>query len=142
MKTRKPTRRTVILATCGLVAATAVGLTPAMGNAATTEAGAPAVVQTAPYRQLVGRVSGPKLFESSVPVNGTYAFEYVVLDGVFAAYDTYVDDRLPGLGYTGGVPGGPYRTVQTVQLSAGGHLVKVVGPEGSGSADVYIVQVS
>lgn len=144
MKIRNPSRRSAILATCGLVAAAVIGLTPAMGNAATATATSSgnAAVQPAPYRQLLGRVTGPQLFESSVPVNGTYAFEYVIRDGVFAAYDTYVNDRLPSLGYTGGVPGGPYRTGKAVQLNAGGHLVKVVGPEGSGSADVYIVQIS
>lgn len=137
----KLSRATAISAVFGLTVALTVGLSPTVSNAATMGANVPAVASApsaSAYRQLVGTVSGPALFESSVPVNGTYAFEYAVTDGIFAAFDTYVDGV--ELGYTGGVPGGVYRS-RAVALNAGGHLVQIAGPEGSGTAKVYIVQV-
>lgn len=89
-------------------------------------------------RQLLGQVSsGPAYFEASAPSAGVYAIEYEITGTAF--FDTYVDDKTE-LGYVGG-PAGVYRT-RSVSLSAGGHLVNVVGPEGSGTASVYLVQIS
>jgi hypothetical protein len=65
---------------------------------------------------------------------GTYAIEYDLTANA-AFFDTYVDGT--ELGYIGGATG-TYLT-RSVQLSSGGHLVQVAGPEGSGTANVYIV---
>ncbi|WP_410631517.1 hypothetical protein [Amycolatopsis sp. cmx-4-83] len=94
-----------------------------------------AVVEASPTRQLVGQVTGSTYFEVSPPAAGTYAFEYE-LEGT-AFFDTYVDEV--ELGYVGG-SAGVHRT-RPLSLTAGGHLVHVVGPEGTGTASVYLVEL-
>lgn len=93
--------------------------------------------EAAAGRRLLGTVSGSTYLEASVPADGTYAIEYVTSGGV-SFWDTYVDGT--ELGYVGGAPG-TYRT-EAIALRAGGHLVQVVGPEGSGTAEVYGVRIS
>lgn len=105
------------------------GITGAAHAANTTSVS----VHQAGSRQLLGTVTGVTDFEASPPSAGTYVFEYEV-DGV-SGWDTYVDGA--ELGYVGG-PTGVYRT-RTVALTAGGHLVRVAGPEGYGSARAYLV---
>ncbi len=85
------------------------------------------------YRQLIGEVSQSTYLEASVPGSGSYRLEYDVTGLAF--FDSYVDGT--ELGYVGGTDGN-YLT-RPVALSAGGHLVQVVGPEGSGTAQVYLV---
>ncbi|MFB7732578.1 hypothetical protein ACFC19_39685, partial [Streptomyces sp. NPDC056127] len=89
-------------------------------------------------RQLLGQVAtnGPTYFEASAQTEGTYAIEYDI-DGT-AFYNTYVNDV--ELGYVGGSTG-VYRT-RSLQLSAGGHLVKVPGADGSATTAVYLVKLS
>lgn len=89
------------------------------------------------YRQLLGTVTDSTYLEASVPTAGSYAIEYDVTAPNAAFFDTYVNGT--ELGYVGGATG-TYVT-RAVQLPAGGQLVQVVGPEGSGTADVYIVSV-
>ena len=88
------------------------------------------------YRQLLGMVTTSTYLEASTPKAGTYAIEYDVAGTAF--FDTYVDNT--ELGYVGGTTG-VYLT-RPNRLTAGGHLVQAVGPEGSGSARVYLVQTS
>ena len=85
---------------------------------------------------MIGQTGGPTYLEASVPVTGTYLLEYEITGVAF--FDTYVDGT--ELGYVGGA-GGTYQT-RALPLSAGGHLVQVAGPEGSGTARIYLVQVS
>lgn len=133
-----------------VVAAAAVfaaGLVPATASAAPTPAVSSAHKihkshkshkshknYTATYRQLLGTVSGPTYLEASVPSAGNYAIEYDITSGV-AFFDTYINGT--ELGYVGGGTGA-YLT-RSVPLTAGGQLVQVAGPEGSGTANVYIV---
>ena len=88
------------------------------------------------YRQLLGTVTTSTYLEASTPRAGTYAIEYDVTGTAF--FDTYVQNT--ELGYVGGTTG-VYLT-RPIRLTAGGHLVQAVGPEGSGSARVYLVQTS
>ncbi len=134
MTSAKMSRMTVaslVLAT----AASLAGVAPvaAAAGASGTVAGA---VSAPTGRQLLGQVSGPAYFEASPPAAGSYAVEYEITGSGF--FDTYVDEV--ELSYVGG-PAGIYRT-RALSLSEGGHLVHVVGPEGSGTASVYLVQVS
>lgn len=119
----------------------AAGLVPATASAAPTPAASSAhkihkshKIHTATYRQLLGTVSGPTYLEASVPSAGNYAVEYDITSGV-AFFDTYINGT--ELGYVGGGTGA-YLT-RSVTLTAGGQLVQVAGPEGSGTANVYIV---
>lgn len=127
-------KSTRLVAGC-LTASLALVLTPtsAIASPAPDRTNA---VQVADFRQLIGEVSGPTFLEASVPANGTYLLEYQISGMAF--FDTYVDGT--ELGYVGG-PDGTYRT-RTLTLSAGGHLVEAVGPEGSGTARLYLVQIS
>ena len=121
-----------VVVTTSLMPMTAVATT-APGHQGTTSA---ASERATPYRQLLGTITTkPVIFEASVPVRGTYLFEYEVTG--LAYFDTYVDGT--ELGYVGGSTG-TYQT-RTVQLSAGGHLVDAVGPHGNGTARIYIVQI-
>jgi hypothetical protein len=88
------------------------------------------------YRQLIGQVSGPAFLEASVPAAGDYALEFDVSGLAF--FDAYVNGVETG--YAGG-PDGDYQT-RPLPLSAGGVLVQVTGPEGTGTAAVYLVQTS
>jgi len=119
----------------------AVGVAPAAASAAPTPA-VPAVHATSchhqvHYRQLIGTVTASIYLEASVPTAGTYAVEYDTTTTDAAYFDTYLNAT--ELGYVGGVTG-TYVT-RAVQLSAGGQLVQVVGPDGVGSAQVYLVSV-
>ena len=134
VKFSKRGRLAAIAATCGLAVSTAVGMTAGVGNAATVANGATVVQEATLYRQLVGEVQRSMYFETSVPTSGAYVIEYE-LQGV-AYFNTYLNGV--ELGYVGGVTG-VYQT-RPQQLSAGGHLLKVTGPHGSGTAKVYIVQ--
>ncbi|WP_410589362.1 hypothetical protein [Amycolatopsis sp. lyj-23] len=93
------------------------------------------VVEASPARQLLGWVSSDAYFEASAPAAGVFALEYD-LEGT-AFFDTYVDDV--ELGYVGG-SAGVHRT-RPLSLTAGGHVVHVVGPEGSGTASVYLIKL-
>ncbi|WP_410623616.1 hypothetical protein [Amycolatopsis sp. cmx-8-4] len=135
---RKMGRITVI--SLALASAVSVAGTAPMAAAAGASR---SVVKTEPGpgapsvgRQLLGRVSGSAYFEASLPAAGGYAIEYDITATAF--FDTYVDEV--ELGYVGG-PAGVYRT-RSLTLTKGGHLVHVVGPEGSGMASVYLVRVS
>jgi hypothetical protein len=90
------------------------------------------------FRQLVGHVSASGYFECSAPVSGSYAIEYDVTKGI-VYYDTLVGDV--ALGSAGGPAGGAYRTA-AMPLAAGGYLLNVAGAEGTGEADIYLVQIS
>ena len=109
-----------------LIALATVALTPAAAGATPAPG----------YRQLIGTVSTTTYLEASTPAAGTYALEYDITGLAF--FDTYVDGT--ELGYVG-VPDGAYRT-RAVPLRPGGHLIEAVGPEGSGTARVYLVQTS
>jgi len=89
------------------------------------------------YRQLIGTVTASTYLEASVPTAGTYAIEYDITTTSAAFFDTYLNGT--ELGYVGGVTG-RYVT-RTVQLTAGGQLVQVGGPDGVGTADVYLISV-
>lgn len=78
-------------------------------------------------------MNAPTYLEASVPDSGNYLLEYDI-DGL-AFFDTYVDGT--ELGYVGGITG-VYPT-RALPLTAGGHLIEAVGPEGSGTARVYLV---
>ena len=81
-------------------------------------------------------MSSPQFLEASAPSAGTYLIEYDIT-GNAAFFDTYVNGT--ELGYVGGSEG-TYQTL-TFPLAAGGVLVQVAGPEGSGQANVYLDQV-
>ena len=130
--------RQSVTALVGSAALLVVGLTPAAaGSTSATSAAHTAVSHKTHYRQLLGTVTGATYLEASVPTAGTYAIEYDITTTDAAYFDTYINGT--ELGYVGGVTG-RYVT-RAVQLSAGGQLVQVLGPDGSGSADVYIVSV-
>ncbi len=132
-------RRTAISAMCGLALTAAVTVVPSVSHASTTvEATATSPSATTPtaYRQLIGTVTTSTYFEASVPTEGTYALEFVVQEGV-AYFGAYINDI--DLGHAGGAKGA--HQTRPVRLNAGGLLVHIVGPDGSGTADVYIVQV-
>ncbi len=120
----------------GLRFALVAGIGLAVSGAVAVTANSASAATTPPIRQLIGTVSGPTDLEVGVPGSGTYAIEYDVTGTAF--FDTYVDGT--ELGYVGGSDGA-YQT-RPVQLSSSGHLVDVSGPEGSGTADVYLVAVS
>ena len=122
-----------------LAAASALtfAMAPGASAMATVSTRAPHVSQAGEYRQLLGRVPDASYFEASVPTDGTYAIEYDVTDGV-GFFDTYLDGS--DLGYIGGGVGSYQSDPQ--QLKAGGHLLHVVGPEGSARAEVYVVSVN
>jgi len=118
-----------------------MGLVPAAASATPTLA-APATRATAchhhaHYRQLIGTVTAGTYLEASVPTAGTYAIEYDITTTSAAFFDTYLNGT--ELGYVGGITG-RYVT-STVQLTAGGQLVQVGGPDGAGTADVYLISV-
>jgi len=132
---RRSATRSVVSAAAALLA---VGLVPAAASAAPTPAAhAMSCHHQTHYRQLIGTVTAGTYLEASVPTAGTYAVEYDITTANAAYFDTYLNGT--ELGYVGGVTG-TYVT-RAVQLSAGGQLVQVVGPEGSGSAQVYLVSV-
>ncbi|MEU6404304.1 hypothetical protein [Streptomyces sp. NPDC046985] len=135
MRITEPARHAVVCLTLGLAASLAAGAACAPAEAAAGPARTGAV-SAAAYRQLIGQVSGPAYLEASVPADGVYAIEYQITGN--AAFDTYLNGA--ELGYVGGSTGA-YRT-RSVRLSAGGLLVQVAGPEGSGRASVYLVRVS
>jgi hypothetical protein len=122
-----PLRTVVALAVMAVVATTTP---PALAAPVAASAG-PATA--ASYRHYLGTTSAPVSFRTSVPRAGRYALQYSISGTAF--FDTYVGDR--ELGYVGG-PSGTYTTT-SVWLRAGRHVVQVVGPEGSGSARVYLV---
>ena len=117
--------RLALVATVGLAVSGAVTVTANAASAATTPS----------FRQLIGTVSGSTDLEVGVPGSGTYAVEYDVTGTAY--FDTYVDGT--ELGYVGGTDG-VFQT-RTLQLSSSGHLIHVAGPEGSGSATVYLVAI-
>ncbi len=136
-------RRMGRIAIISLALASAVSLAGTAPMAAAAGAAAGSVAKSEPGpdapaagRQLLGQVSGSAYFEASLPAAGDYAIEYDITATAF--FDTYVDEA--ELGYVGG-PAGVYRT-RSLTLTKGGHLVHVVGPEGSGMASVYLVQVA
>lgn len=136
---QKTLRSARLTAAPALAALLVVGFVPSAANAATSTI----ACKKAPtnYRQLIGTISSTSsetYLEASVPTAGSYAFEYEVTSSSAAFFDTYVNGQ--ELGYVGG-PNGTYRT-RSLALSAGGQLVKVVGPNGSGSAKVYVVSTS
>ena len=132
---RRKLRRTIVVSAIGIFAGAAFALGTVSADAAQISRPSVTQAEVAPYRQLIGQVDESAYLEASVPSTGSYVIEYDV-SGV-AAFDTYVNGT--ELGYVGG-PTGAYQT-RAVQLTAGGQLVQVVGPEGSGTASVYIVQV-
>ncbi|MDI5962418.1 hypothetical protein [Streptantibioticus silvisoli] len=140
MNVWKLVRNAAVPVVCGITASVAVGAFCGNASAATGHGPATAIHSAAApkalSRQLLGQVSGPTYLEASAPVAGVYAVEYDVTGN--AAFDTYIDGT--ELGYVGASPG-VYQT-RSVSLSAGGHLVQVAGPEGSGQASVYLVQIS
>ncbi|WP_146073661.1 hypothetical protein [Amycolatopsis sp. CA-126428] len=117
-----------ILAACATPTAAAASFLRSVAEAPST------VVAASPTRQLIGQVTGSTYFEVSPPAAGAYAFEYK-LEGT-AFFDTYVDEV--ELGYVGG-SAGVHRT-RPLSLTAGGHVVHVAGPEGAGTALVYLVE--
>ena len=127
--------RAAVLAAAPVLAvmATAV-LTAGISSASTPPAVRPAQAQDSCYRQLIGTVSSPQYLEASAPSAGTYTIEYDITGTAF--FDTYVNNS--ELGYVGG-SSGVYQT-RTFSLPAGGVLVQVAGPEGSGQASVYLDQ--
>lgn len=134
-----PRRRSAqLVAVSATAALLAVAVTPAAASAATApSAPANATPRHQPrYRQLLGTVTTGTYLEASVPTAGTYAVEYDIT-ATAAFYDTYLDGT--ELGYVGGATG-TYLT-RSIRLTPGGHLVQVVGPEGSGTANVYLVSV-
>ncbi|HEX7307911.1 hypothetical protein [Lentzea sp.] len=110
----------------------AVGVTGATDAVAAPSASAVAQSES---RQLLGTVTGVHDFDATAPSAGSYAVEYEVA-GV-SYWNTYVDGV--ELGYVGGAAG-TYRT-RVLTLTAGCHLVRVTGPEGWGSAKVYLVKL-
>lgn len=137
MNVRKLGKMTAISLVLG-AAVSVTGVTPAASAVSVVTEMQVGAATPSQARQLLGWVSsGPAYFEASAQSAGVYAFEYEITGNAF--FDTYVDDKTE-LGYVGG-PTGVYRT-RTLSLSAGGHLVNVVGPEGSGTASVYLVQIS
>ncbi|MFB9465572.1 hypothetical protein [Streptomyces cinereospinus] len=140
MKISKLVKAAAVPMVLGVVASVVAGAYPASAaservpaspvKSIVSEAGQP--------RQLLGQVagSGPTYLEASAHTAGIYAVEYDIKGTAF--YDTYVNDV--ELGYVGGGTG-IYRT-RPVSLSAGGHLVKIPGVEGSATASVYLVQIS
>lgn len=132
MRRRSLPTYAVLPALAGLAAAAIAVAGPAGAAGGAPVAAAPAAAPAAAYRQLIGQVSRPTYLEASTPAAGKYRIEYEITGTAY--FDTYVDGI--ELGYVGG-PTGTYRT-RSLRLSAGGHLVQVVGPEGSGSAKVYL----
>ncbi len=131
--------RTAAAALAAAIAVTTVCVASAGTASATrlTATGDPSLTATSEsFRQLLGYVDGPASFEASTPTAGSYVIEYTVTGTAF--FDTYVNGT--ELGYVGG-PTGTYRT-RMLPLSAGGQLVHVAGPEGAGTASVYLVQIS
>jgi hypothetical protein len=129
-------RRTALSLALGITASVALGTVCATAGAAPLAVPHSTVARATAARQLLGHVSGPTFLEASVPAAGRYALQYDI-EGT-AAFDTYLNGT--ELGYVGG-PTGTYQT-RTVQLPAGGLLVQVAGPEGSGQASVYLVRTS
>lgn len=127
-------RVATLAAVPALAMAATVVLTPAISSASVPAGGHPAQAQDSCYRQLIGTVSSPGYLEASVPSAGTYTIEYDIAGTAY--FDTYVNGT--ELGYAGG-SSGVYQT-RTFPLAAGGVLVQVAGPEGSGQADVYLDQ--
>ncbi|MEU3508267.1 hypothetical protein ABZ733_10090 [Streptomyces longwoodensis] len=139
MHITRPARKAAVSLALGITACVAAGTFCVPAATAATGGPAPltpATTHTAAFRQLIGHVSGPAYLEASVPASGSYTIEYQITGN--AAFDTYVNGA--ELGYVGGSTG-TYRT-RTVKLPAGGVLVQVAGPEGSGQAAVYLVSVS
>ncbi len=132
---RRNLQRAVTVAVSCTIAGAAVACATDSAEAASISRPADPATAAAPYRQLLGRVTETAYLEASVPSAGRYVIEYDV-SGV-AIFDTYLNAT--ELGYVGG-PTGIYRT-HAVPLTAGGQLLEVVGPEGSGTASVYIVRV-
>ena len=138
MNTRKMTQAAAFSLLLG-AAVSVAGVVPVAAAAPSSSETAQIQAATAANplsRQLLGQVSGPADFEASAQTAGVYAIEYEITGNAF--FDTYVDNT--ELGYVGGSTG-TYRT-GSQSLSAGGHLVHVAGPEGSGTASVYLVQIS
>ena len=134
MNPAKLLRAAAIPAAPVLAVTAMVVLTPGTGSASTPLGVHPAQPQAVCSRQLIGTVSSPGYLEASAPSAGTYSIEYDVTGIAF--FDTYVNNT--ELGYVGG-SSGAYQT-STFPLSAGGVLVQVAGPEGSGQANVYLDQ--
>lgn len=140
---RVPSRAALRAAALATALSATVAVAPAAlastGETAPSAHGWAAAHHAMAQRQFLGTVSasGPGYLKASAPADGTYAIEYVTSGGV-SYWDTYVDGT--ELGYVGGVPG-TYQT-KTITLKAGGHLVQVAGPEGSGTAKVYGVKIS
>ncbi len=134
MRPAKFFRAAVGVAVPALVMTAMVALTPGTGSASALTGIHPAQHQNGCYRQLIGTVSSPGYLEASAPSAGTYSIEYDITGSAY--FDTYVNNT--ELGYVGGSTG-IYHT-RTFSLSAGGVLVQVAGPEGSGKASVYLDQ--
>ncbi|HEV2636408.1 MAG TPA: hypothetical protein VGX23_14755 [Actinocrinis sp.] len=113
----------------------ALGFAATANAASTPAAPGSAHAPKACSRQLIGTVSSPEYLEASAPAAGKYTVEYDVTGTAY--FDTYVNGT--ELGYVGGGTG-TYHT-RSFSLSAGGVLVQVAGPEGSGQAKVYLDQV-
>ncbi len=150
-----PRRKAIISATSALAATMILGFVPGVASATPAIDQRGSVVQeqrkteqeqrkseheqrkSEPtfQRTFLGTVTGSRFLEAPAYTDGTYVFEYVVTGVGF--FDTYVNGV--ELGYVGG-SSGTYQT-KPVVLRAGGQLVQVVGPEGSATADLYIVRV-
>ncbi|HEY2059156.1 MAG TPA: hypothetical protein VGH57_12375 [Amycolatopsis sp.] len=139
MNARKIGRKTAVAVICGVAVSAALGVSAGSASAAPQVTGAHSSVAAKPqFRQLIGHVIASGYFEASAPVAGNYAIEYDVTKGI-VYYDTLIDGV--GLGSAGGPAGTANHTAAT-PLTAGGHLVNVAGGEGTGEADLYLVQIS
>jgi hypothetical protein len=142
MNARKLGRKTAVAVICGVAVSVVLGASAGTAGAAQAPArvaGAHGPLASKPlFRQLIGHVVASGYFEASAPVAGNYAIEYDVTKGI-VYYDTLVDEV--GLGSAGGPAGTTNHTAAT-PLTAGGHLVNVAGGEGTGEADLYLVQIS
>ena len=136
MNARKIGRKMAVAVICGAAVSVALGGSASASPQAT---GVHTSVAAKPqFRQLIGHVVASGYFEASVPVAGNYAIEYDVTKGI-VYYNTLIDGV--GLGSAGGPAGTTNHTAAT-PLTAGGHLVNVAGGEGTGEADLYLVQIS
>lgn len=131
---RRQLIRSARVTTAAVAAVLAVGLTPGLARATASTPTSAHTTAATTYRQLIGTVSSSTYLEASVPKNGSYAIEYDIITGT-AFFDTYLNGT--ELGYVAGSKG-TYFT-KTLYLPAGGQLVRVVGPEGVGTARVYII---
>ena len=139
MNARKIGKKTAVAVICGVAVSAALSVPAGAASASPQVTGAYGSIAAKPqFRQLIGHVVARGYFEASTPVAGSYAIEYDVTKGT-VFYDTLIDEG--ELGYAGG-PAGTTNDTAATSLTAGGHLVNVAGGEGTGEADLYLVQIS